>query len=509
MTKNSRTKNTIYNTGSNLLVMILKYGLNFISRTFFIKYLGETYLGLNELLVNILYMLSIAELGVSYAVGYSLYEPIAKNDYESISRIMSLFKKIYMFIGIFITFMGVVVYFFLPFFINEYDTINNITIIYFLYLINTASTYFISYKDILITSDQKNYKLTNINSIFLLISFAFELIAIIYFKSFILYLIIKFLILIIQRIYINRYISLQYKNINFNTNEKNEKEVINKIKTDVKGLVFHKVGDYAVNGTDNLIISYFLDIITVGIYSNYILITKFLQNLVATFFNSIIPSYGNLIVNENNDKILEIFKKIDFLGFTLYSFFSIIFFNCANPFISLWLGDKFVLSKITVFLLSFSFFLTGIRMASYSVKSAAGIFKEDSWSPFIQAIINLLVSIILCKYLGINGIIIGTIISSFIPILTRIYFIYRILFKKKMSSYIIHNLLIYVIFYLIVAIITSLFSKYLYTNVISLVINFMISTAIYMIVYIIAFYRNDEFKFIMDTIKKLKQKMVR
>ena len=509
--QSSRTKKTVYNTSSNLSVMIFKYLLSFVSRTFFIKYLGETYLGVNELLTNILYMLSIAELGLSSAIGFSLYDPLAKKDTKKIDQIMTLFRKLYFWIGILVIILGIVLFFFLPFFINEYDAIENIELIYFLYLLNTASTYFISYKDILITADQESYKLTKINIVFLIISFILELFSLIVLKSFVAYLIAKFITLIIQRIITNNYISKNYENISFKEKEKLPKQDIKKIVKNVKGLVAHKVGDYAVNGTDNLIISSFLNIILVGFYSNYTMLTKVMQNVLSSFYNSIIPSFGNLIAEHNSNKAKLIFLKIDFLGFCMYGFCGILFATAANYFIEIWIGSNYVLPVLTVFLISFNFFLTGIRMASFSVKSAAGIFKEDSWSPFLQAFINLVVSIVLCCFIGLDGVIIGTIVSGLIPIFTRIYYTYKMVFKESAISYVKEQFLPYIFFFIMVFLISSYICHFVVCNVfIKLFVNLVISGAIYMVFLVLMFGKRKEFDYMKSTLfilmKKVKRK---
>ena len=462
---NSRTQNTIFNTSSSMLITFIKLILKFISRTLFIVYLGELYLGVNGLLTNILSMLSIAELGLGYAIGFSLYKPLADGNEEEISSLMTFFKKAYNIIGLIVLFAGIILAFFLPIFIKEYDTIPNITLIYVLYLINSVSTYFISYKDILITADQKYYKLTKLNLFFVFISFFGEMISLIVFKDFVIYLLLLFLVQIIQRFFTNFYISKEYSSIRFDSNRRMNVETKNTLKKNIKGLMFHKIGDYAVNGTDNIIISYYINIVTVGLFSNYTLITQTIQSIISTIYNSIIPSYGNLLIKENRSKCLETFKKIDFLGFMMYSYISIMIFCCINLVIEIWIGAKYELSIITVFLLSINFFFTGLRMSTFTVKSSAGIYKEDSWSPFVQAIVNLLTSILLAKIIGLNGVILGTIISGFIPYFTRLYYVYKIVFEEKINKYIFKYYLPYLFFFIIMSSFVFVLNKIVVFNV--------------------------------------------
>src|SRR5574344_2527378 len=101
-----RTENSIKNIIMNFLYNILNYGLRFISRIIFVKTLAEVYLGVNGLLSNVLGILSLTELGIGTAIGYSLYEPLAKKDNDKISSLMQFYKKAYRIISLIVLSLG-------------------------------------------------------------------------------------------------------------------------------------------------------------------------------------------------------------------------------------------------------------------------------------------------------------------------------------------------------------------------------------------------------------------
>lgn len=142
--ENSRTRNSIYNFGSSLLVKVLQLCLSFASRTVFIYVLGAAYLGLNGLFSNILSFLSLSELGIGSAIAFLLYKPVASNDIHEIKIIMKFYKKCFHYIGFAIIGLGLCL---LPF-LNKMVNLNqpipeNLYLVYVLFLMQSAISYFL------------------------------------------------------------------------------------------------------------------------------------------------------------------------------------------------------------------------------------------------------------------------------------------------------------------------------------------------------------------------------
>ena len=112
----SRVEESIKNTAASIVIQMGTTMLNFVSRTIFIRVLGEEYLGISGLFGNILNMLSLAELGIGTTITYWLYEPMAKYDETKLSILMSVYKKIYNVIGIVVLVLGLSLTPFLNFF---------------------------------------------------------------------------------------------------------------------------------------------------------------------------------------------------------------------------------------------------------------------------------------------------------------------------------------------------------------------------------------------------------
>ena len=505
----TRTKNSVYNILSNVLVYFEKYVLTFIVRTIFIKILGATYLGVNGLLSNVLSMLSLAELGIGTAISFNLYKPLAQNDSKTISSLMTFYKKAYNIIGVIVASVGMMVFACLNFIIKDADSIPHLKIIYILFLINTVSTYYTSYKEILIIADQKYYKLTKINVVYTLLLNIFQIIVLILFRNFIVYLIVQFFIQILQKISINKKIGKLYENIDFKSEDKVSDNIIAELKKNVKAMVVHKVGDYCINGTDNIIISSFINVIEVGIYSNYTMIVNAINSIITTIYNSITASFGNLLVENNGTKEENIFRKLEFIEYLLYSTFSVIFISSLNLIIEIWIGKEYVFSENIVWLISFNFFLTGTRMAITIVRNSAGEYDKDKYIPIIQSIVNILVSIWGAKKFGIFGVILGTVISSILPCIYRPYIVYKYVFKKDFKKYLINTYLKYVSIFIA----TSILIVKLRINVpniyVRLIANVCIAIILQIAINIVIFKKTEEYDYCIKILKNTCMKFIR
>ena len=152
-------------SAKNIIVALISNALNIVLgvvvQSIFLKTLGEEYLGLNTVLTSILSMLSIAELGLGSAIIYNMYKPIANKDKEKIKSLMKFYKKCYSIIIIVMLAIGLIVSIFLKQIVGETQTIQNLYLLYFLFLTDVIFSYTIAYKRSIIYANQEEY-LTNI-----------------------------------------------------------------------------------------------------------------------------------------------------------------------------------------------------------------------------------------------------------------------------------------------------------------------------------------------------------
>ena len=411
--------------------------LNFVSRTVFIYSLGSAYLGLSGLLSNILGFLTISELGIATAIGFSLYKPLAEKDYRSISALMSLYRRAYQVIGCIVAILGVVLFFFIDFFIPPTQQPAGTQFAYFTFLFSTVLGYFLSYKTTLIGSDNQAYRLMPINVGLSSLQTVVQIVVLLITKNYVHYLLVHTLFSVCIMVMQNRYITRLYKDVDFHSTERITKEQATTIKRNIGGLIIAKIGDYLVNSTDNLIITKLVGLVSTGIYSNYLLIRNIVNGYIGVFFSQTTAAMGNVVAVETDTRKKEIFDAMMFCAFFVYSFEAVCFMCLFNPFIGdLWIGKEFLFSPVTVAVIVVNNYLTGLRIPLITMKSAAGKYLEDAWVPFAFAGINLVSSILLAKWIGVTGVFLGTILGS---LLTADWYrpivIYRHVFHASVKEY--------------------------------------------------------------------------
>ena len=408
----NRTSNVIRNIKFAVAGQMLGILINLISRKSFVVFLSVEYLGLNGLFSNMLSMLALAELGVGSAIVYSLYKPIAQEDTETIKSLMRLYKNIYTYVGIFILVVGCSLTPFLHLFIKELPNIPHIRLIYIIYVINTAVSYFFTYKRSIIIANQKWHIVTTYHYSLYFCMNAAQILILWLTRNFILFLMLQLASTLIENTLLSQKADRLYPYLRDKSILPLSQKVKKEIKKNVFAMVFHKIGGVIVFSTDNILISKLVGLTAVGIYSNYMLIRTALNAVTGIVFQSVSASFGNLNALASDERKLEIFQVINFAGAWIFGFCSVCLIVLINPFISLWLGDKYLFPTTTVILFVTSFYLSGMRQAALTVRDAMGLFWYDRYKPIFEVIINFIASILLGQTFGVNGILGGTVIST-------------------------------------------------------------------------------------------------
>lgn len=438
----TRTRRAARNFFFATIGNIVSYIAAFILQTLFIRYLGLEYNGVRGLFSNILGTLSLAELGISSAVTFALYEPLAKDDRNKIRAIICFYRKAYRYVALVISVIGLSVIPLLKYMIHGDENIRHIILIYILYLADSALSYLIIYKSVLLEADQKSYLFTRIYTVFNLISLAAQSFILIVFKDFILFLVLQIVIGLASKICVNIYTGKVYPFLNDSNNhigvsaenelDEQEKSIIMR---KIKALFVHKIGDVAVNQTDNIIMSSMINLTTVGICSNFTMIIRIISTMITSFFVSASPGLGNVVATETMDVKKDTFSKYDFLCFILYGWSAICLYFLLIPFVTLWIGADKLIDGLTLFLICINYYFTGRRISLSNIKTAAGIFEQGAWLSIVESVINLVLSVIGVRLFGLPGIFMGTLISSMIQNICQPCIVYKYIFSSSASRY--------------------------------------------------------------------------
>lgn len=499
--KNS-LKNIFFNIGGQILILLSK----FITQKVFIDFLGVEYLGANSLIVNIISLLNITELGISTAITFSLYKPLAEQNNEKIKSIVYLYKKFYIFVGCLILLLGLLLTFFLQNFITTTIDIGVIKRIYILYLIQSVFSYFfMSYKSTILIADQKNYLVNLRYNIVTFLANIMQIIIIYSTKSWYLYVIVLVVSTILKNIWVGKKVDRLYPFIKEKKYKKLQEDEKIELYKNILGISTYKLSGTVLTSTDNVIISKFLNVTITGIYSNYQIISNALTNFINIIFSSITSSIGNLNVTEDCNKKEEIFNCLFLFDSWLCGFCSISLICLYNQFIGIYFGKNYIFSLFIVILIVLNFLTDGMNNVVTVYKDACGLFWKGKVRPIISASLNLIISFFLVKSMGVAGVILGTILSRFM--ITWWYdsnLIYRHVFEKgALSYYLKYTKYLFVTIFL--GVITySLCMPFMDYTIFGFIICLFICIFFPNMFYFIFFKNTKEFKILYKYIKNIK-----
>jgi O-antigen/teichoic acid export membrane protein len=503
-----RIQNSLKNMLFGLSGQVISAIMGFIVRTVFISTLGIEYLGINGLFTNILTLFSLANLGFDTAIIYSLYKPLAEKDKLKVQGLMNLYEKAYRWIGLIILVIGLALLPFITQLTNEQTTVQQIKVIYLLFLLNSVSSYYFVYKQSIIIADQHNHILSKINSVFSIILSVLQMILLVSTKNFIIVLSAQIVIGVAKNIYISNKAIQLYPYLNEGKDVRLSKEDRLSFFKNLYSLMLYRISGVVINGTDNIVISIFVGLVWVGIYSNYLLIIATLNTFLSYIFYSITASVGNLNVNENAAKKYFVFRVLNFSNFWVYGFCSVSLWNLLNPFITLWLGDQYVLSKFIVFAIILDFYTAGMQNASTTFRDTTGLFQKGKYRPVYAAVINIVMSIMLAQTIGLAGVLLGTVISR---LCTYFWYDPYVIFKYVFHKPVMIHFIRYLGFGVIVvtaAIITDVLGNTFQPNgQINLVIKAVLCLLIPNALFYMLFKKLEEFEYLFNIAKSIIKKL--
>lgn len=421
----------------SLLNYIVVNGFKFLTRIVFIKTLSIEYLGITGLFSNIFVMLSLAELGVGPAMVYALYKPLAENDKETVNSIMLLLKKMYLLIGGIILILGLIIYPFLDVLIKEETEIKYLNYYYLIFLLNTVISYLWSYKRSLLIADQKQYIVNNYQSVVQIAVSVLQVIGLIFGFGYFSYIILVCAGTIIENICISKKTDSYFPLI-YTTNNKIDKNIRFELVNNIKALIGHKIGMVISFSIGSVIISKFVGLFAVGVYSNYFMVLNIITVFVNKLFEAITASIGNLIISNSREEQVKAFKITEFITAFQASVIFTGLYALLNPFIILWIGKQYLFDDLVVFAMSFNFYLLYMRKGVLTFRDAAGLYWQDRYKPVAEAVVNLTVSIYCTVTYGVIGVAIGGIAGSLlVGIWLECYVLFKNSLKLNLKNYLI------------------------------------------------------------------------
>lgn len=502
-TNEYRFKSSTRNATTAAITQIIMGVVSFVERMVFNQCFIPDYLGFYSLFQNVISVLSVAELGLSVAIAYSLYAPLAEDNFEEIRAIMYFLRKVYFVIGTTVLIGGLIFTLFIQFFVNTEVEISSVRIYFVIFLLSTVFEYYLSYKYILFSADQKDYILALTNNTNMIVQYVMLIVLSVTTKNFLYYSICIFVFDVARCLTVNALANKHYPFLKNRNPIRLSKSSQQKIFLNVKGLILSKLGGVAVNSTDSILISTIVSSSILGFYSNYQMVTTGLLTFTRIFPNSITASLGNMGATESNETVASGYRYIDMSFFLIYGLLSVVLLNIINPIISTFFGQDRCLPFSSALIICILFYLNNNKNIFNTYKSSLGLYWYDRFRPLISGVFNIIVSIILGKLIGFDGILLGTILTYVvIDLWVEPMIIFHKGFHSSSRSYISFAMLR---LFLIIALmlLTSYATSFLpEIGIFSIIMKALISLAITALVLYLLFHRNI---YVKQSIKAIKR----
>ena len=480
-----RTKKSARNFIISVLLTTVIALIGLVKSKMFLVYLGDEQTGLYQLFSQLYSYISLVDAGLTGSLLYELYKPISQRDYKKINSILKGAKRFFNVIGLIILIIGILLSFKLNFFINDTNvSMKYIQLSFIMFMIASTLNYLVTARKTLFEAEQNLYIVYLVVYGTMILKSIMEIILVI--KGYKLFsLMIVFIITSLIQNFMIYFVS-----------KKTHKYIDNNVEPDTsfvkqtKNLIFKKVAGLVFSNTDVLLLSKFIGPSSIVIYTNYNYIMTSLYNIIIRLESSSLSSIGNLLVSEK-EKAKKVFLEYNALCYYIASLLFTPLLFCINPFIDIYYGNKYVLPIIGSLSVVLILFIKIIIMSLESFIHALGYFDKIKTCAVIEAITNLVLSLILLFKMGISGVLLATVLSYFVGtlnmyprILNKYYFKdNKINYYKQSVKLIIGNgfsIIIIGVLYKIFPI-SNIVAWFIF-GVISFIINFVVITLYFKLV---------------------------
>ena len=449
-----RSKKAIYNISSNLLLQIVTVIYGFIVPKIIITSFGSNVNGLIASITQFLSYIVLLESGFGPVIKAALYRPIAKKDNSEIANILKTSEKFFRTISyIFIIYIILLSILYPLLVSNNFGYLYTVSLIIIIAISTFAEYFFGMTYRLFLQADQKSYVISiiqigsNILSIIAVVIFVTigANIQIIKLASGLIFVLKP----ILQNMYVRKKYNISFTNANSNYNLKNKWD----------GLAQH-IASVIHGNTDIAVLTLFCNLAEVSVYSVYYLVVRGVKSIIQSFTSGIDASFGDMIAKEEHENLNSKFQLYEIGYYTL----STVVFTCTMilivPFVSIYtkgITDVNYVRYTFGYLIVVSEYIWAIRLPHSTITIAAGHFKETRKGAWIEALVNILVSVILVKKCGIIGVAIGTIVAMTIRTIEFMYHTNRVILNRNIFKSISKVILIF-----FETIISVFFSKYLF-----------------------------------------------
>lgn len=427
----SRSRKALLNTGFELLLEVITAICGFILPRLILSNFGSAYNGITSSITQFISCVALLKSGIGSVTRAALYKPLAENDYNGISVIVNATSGFMRRVAL--VFSGAVVGFaaLYPIFVaDEFDWFFAFTLVLIL-SISTFVQYFfgLSYQMVL-QADQRNYIISIVNivttilntliaSVMILMGFGIHAVKL-----------GSALVFIAAPIFYNIFVKRRYR---INTKLPPNYEIISQ-RWDAFG---HQLANFINLNTDIMIATIFLNIREVSVYTIYYMIANAIKKVVIAISSGLTAAFGNMIAKNEHETLKKRFGEFELLTCYISTILLTTTAVMLVPFITVYTSgvkDVDYIQPIFAILVCASVYFMCMKIPYEQIVYAAGEFKKTRNGAFAEAGINIVLSISLVWFIGLNGIVIGTIVAIAYRTIRYHFFVCKNIIPRSRAS---------------------------------------------------------------------------
>lgn len=402
----SNRKKSLKNLIFSVLSQLITIGLGLIIPRLWIVSYGSEVNGLLSSLSQFLVYLGLFEAGVGAATMQALYQPIAKKDWDKVSGVLSATGTYYKKTGTWYLIGLVILAVLYPVFVDT--SLSFATVfgaVFFSGIGNVVTFYFQGKYNYLLQADGKSYLFSILSTIIHILTSLTKILLIPLKVNIVVILAIGVAFQGIQLLFILWYVKRNYPHICL-TVPPDTGALAQK-----NSALLHQISSLVFRNTDVLILTVFCDLRIVSVYSMFKMITSNMETLIRIPFLSVSFALGQTYQTDKQRFIQRIDLMESYFSAMVYALFSVTLFLFL-PFMRLYTAGVTDVNYIDPYL-AWLFVICSLmdksRTPMLSTIEYAGHYRQTLPRSIVEACINLTVSVLGVYFLGIYGVLLGTV----------------------------------------------------------------------------------------------------
>ena len=406
-----RIKRAFRNIFTNIILQIVLAISGLVIPRFIMIYYGSEMNGLVSSISQFITYAALIEMGIANSSIIALYNPLAKEDWNAVSEVVTSSKKMYLVSAYIYSIIIIAIAALYPLLYTgrlSYQFIFELVLC--IGALNAIDYFILGKYKVLLIADQKYYILNIARTFATILTIVCSIILLVQGVNLVYVKGVAVIAHLVETLLVMVYVEGKYKWVNYHG-----KKII-KIPQRWNALV-HQLCATITYNTDIVVLTLCLpghSLLEISVYSVYAMILLLLTNLTASFTTGINASFGNMLAKKEYDKVRIIFDAYEYIFFTILFILYSCFATLIIPFVSCYtkgMNDVNYIRLTVGILFALNGLIAQLKDASGVIINAAGKYKETQRYAIEEAVSNIAISVLLVGKMGITGVLIGTLIS--------------------------------------------------------------------------------------------------